>query len=351
MTTSRSTPSLRGPWLRGYLPAPCCQCPALTTPLSTTPDAALTRAAENTEAARGDTWSRRLLGRFHITGTFWLRAIMWVSRGSELRAVSMVWLWSAVFFFFLVRPRRIVTKHLDHILGRAGFLRRQLRIFRFFKEHAWCLVERFEQFRPDFAPKIEFEGDEWPDLLADPKGFLIVTGHVGMWEIGQLMPVTDGKRRLHVVREREEHEGTQQVVAELLASHPHVKIVTHFLDDDTTLGASLLGALRSGDVVCLAADRAKAGMVAMTATCFGHPVEMPVGPAALARAADVQMVPTFVYRVGRRRYRVVARKPFRVPRTADRQADLKAAVERLAGEVETAIRRDPFQWKRWEPLW
>ena len=327
--------------------------PALTTPLPSAPaaDAPLVRAAENTQAARGDTWARRLLGRFHITGTFWLSAIMWVSRGSAVRAVSMVWLWSAVFFCCLVRPRRIVTRHLDHILGRAGFLRRQLRIFRFFKEHAWCLVERFEQFRSDFKPKVEFEGDEWPDLLADPKGFVIVTGHIGMWEIGQLMPVTDGKRRLHVVREREEHEGTQQVVAELLASHPHASLVTHFLDDDLALGASLLSALRRGDVVCLAADRAKAGMVAMPATCFGHPVQMPVGPAALARAADVLMVPTFVYRVGRRHYRVVARKPFKVARTADREADLRAAVLRLADEVEQAIRRDPFQWKRWEPLW
>jgi lauroyl/myristoyl acyltransferase len=78
---------------------------------------------------------------------------------------------------------------------------------------------------------------------------------------------------------------------------------------------------------------------------------MPVGQAALARAADVLVVPTFVYRTGRRRYRVVAKQPFRVPRTADRQADLRAAVDRLAGEIEVAIRRDPFQWKRWEPLW
>jgi lauroyl/myristoyl acyltransferase len=180
---------------------------------------------------------------------------------------------------------------------------------------------------------------------------MIVTAHIGMWEIGQLMPVTDGKRRLHVIREREEHAGTQKKVAELLEAHPHVKIVTHFLDDDATLGASLLGALRQGDVVCLAVDRAKKGMLATTASCFGKPVQMPVGPVALARAAEVQIVPTFVYRVGRRHYRVVAKRPFRVARTADRDADLRTAIERLAHDVEEAIRRDPFQWKRFEPIW
>lgn len=323
------------------------------TPLpSTDADApSLARATDIAEAARGNTWSFRLLGRFHITGTFWVRAIMWVARGSEFRAVTMVWLWSAIFFCLLVRPRRIVTRHLDHIIGRAGFFGRQARILRFFREHAWSLVERFEQFRPDFRPTVELVSNHWPDLLADPKGFLIVTAHVGMWEIGQLLPVTDGKRQLHVVREREEHAGTQQLVADQLANHPHVRIVTHFLDDDLVLGASLLSALRGGDVVCLAGDRAKAGMVTLPATCFGHPVQMPAGPMALARAADVLVVPTFVYRLGRRHYRVVASDAFRVARTGDRQRDLQQAVDRLAAEIEGAIRRDPYQWKRFEPLW
>lgn len=311
------------------------------------PEPAFARAAQAEGAARGDTLARRLLGRFHITGEFWVRAILWVSRGSGLRQVTMVWLWSAVFFFLLRRPRRIVTRHLDHILGRAGFLARQRRIFRFFKEHAWSLVERFEQFRAE----VEFEGDEWPDLLASPKGFLIVTGHIGLWEVGQVLPVTKDGRKLHVVREREEHEATQRIVAGLLQGHPHAQIVTHFLDDDRVLGASLLGALRRGDVVTLAADRAKAGMVTLPATCFGHPVQMPAGPAALARAADVLVVPTFVYRTGRRRYRVVAKRPFRVPHTDDRAHDLQSTVDRLARDVEDAIRRDPYQWKRWEPLW
>jgi lauroyl/myristoyl acyltransferase len=321
--------------------------PAVTsTPTELKPTATL-RAAPIPGAARGDTWSRRVLGRFHITGVFWLRAIMWVSRGSEFRAVTMVWLWSAIFFCLLVRPRRIVTRHLDHILGPTGFFGRQRRIFRYFKEHAWSLVERFEQFRPDFEPVVEYEGDAWPS----DTGFLIVTGHVGMWELGQLMPVAERSRRLHVVREREEHAGTQAVIADLLDNHPHAKIVTHFLDDDMALGASLLAALRRGDIVSLAADRAKAGMVTMPATCFGKPVTMPVGPMALARAADALVVPSFVYRVGRRRYRVVARPGFKVARTADRDIDLRTAVDHMAREVEDAIRRDPFQWKRFEPLW
>jgi lauroyl/myristoyl acyltransferase len=307
----------------------------------------LSRAQEPVGAARGDTWARRLLGRFHITGLFWLRAIMWVARGSEVRAVSMVWLWAGVFFCLLRRPRRIVTRHLDVLIGPCGFWGRQRRIYRFFREHAWCLVERFEQFRPDFKPKVELIGDQWPAA----EGFIVCTAHVGMWEMGQLLPVVGGSRRMHVVREREEHPQVQRVVAELLAAHPHAHIVTHFLDDDAQLGATLLAALRRGDAVTLAGDRPKAGMVSLHATVFGHQTLFPAGPVALARAAGVVIVPTFVFRVGRRHYRAIARAPFRVARSDDRNADLQAAVDHLAREFEWAIRQDPYQWKRWEPMW
>lgn len=311
--------------------------------------ARLERAQEPKDAARGDTWARRVLGHLHITGVFWLRAVMWVARGSQVRAVSMVWLWSAIFFCLLRRPRRIVANHLAVVLGPCGFFARQRRIFRAFKEHAWCLVERFEQFRSDFQPRVERQGD-WPELH-DKRGFIVCTAHVGLWEIGQLMPVVGGDRNLHVVREREEHAATHAVIAELLAKHPHARLLTHWLDEDAQLGATLLAALRKGDAITLAGDRAKGGMVTLRSTMFGRPVQLPAGPPALARAAEVQIVPTFVFRLGRRHYRAVARKPFLVARTADRQADLQAAADHLAAEFEWAVRESPYQWKRWEPVW
>ncbi|MEZ5966849.1 MAG: hypothetical protein R3F56_23620 [Planctomycetota bacterium] len=307
------------------------------------------RASEVEGSARGDTWARRLLGRFHITGVFWLRAVMWVSRGSQLRAYSMVWLWSAIFFFLLRRPRRIVADHLAAVLGPCGFFRRQARIFRAFKDHAWCLVERFEQFRPDFQPRVQREG-AWPELDKG-KGFIVCSAHVGLWEIGQLMPVVQGARKLHVVREREEHSETHRVIADMLDAHPHADIVTHWLDDDAQLGATLLGALRRGDAVTLAGDRAKSGMAALRVTMFGRTVLVPAGVPALARAAEVQIAPTFVFRLGRRHYRVVARRPFKVARSNDRQRDLQEAAQHLASEFEWAVRQNPFQWKRWEPVW
>ena len=48
---------------------------------------------------------------------------------------------------------------------------------------------------------------------------------------------------------------------------------------------------------------------------------------------------------------MVVRPPIAVARTAARDADIAAAVEALAAEIEWAIRRAPNQWFCFRPLW
>ncbi len=65
------------------------------------------------------------------------------------------------------------------------------------------------------------------------------------------------------------------------------------------------------------------------------------GPAIAGRATGAALVPVFSFREGRYTYRVVVRPPITVARTADREADVAEAVQRLAAEIEWAIRRAP----------
>jgi KDO2-lipid IV(A) lauroyltransferase len=116
-------------------------------------------------------------------------------------------------------------------------------------------------------------------------------------------------------------------------------------------GMELLDALRRGDIVAMQGDRPRAGGRSIDATLFGRPFPLPPGPAALARTADAPLLPVFVLREGRRRYRVVFRPPIHVPRTGDRAADLTATMRQVAAEIEWAIRRAPHQWFCFRRLW
>ncbi len=298
-------------------------------------------------------WARRLLGPFHVTGVFWFR---FHQLGVKLLPGWTLWVEVSLFttFFWVVlrRIRDAIAGNLEAVLGPCGWWQRQVRIYRTFWTFAWCLSERYERLSTRRPFTLEGEGlDGWRDLAASAEGFILVTAHLGSWEVGSMLPAAKEGRRIHVVREAETDPRAQRFIQDLIRRHGGDLYVTHFAEDDPQLGMVLLDALRRGEVVALQGDRPRAGGRTAAVRLFGRPYDLPIGPAALARAAGAPLVPVFVFRTGRRRYRCVIRPAIRVAPTADRQRDLEATLERFAADLEEAIRRDPRQWFCFRKLW
>jgi lauroyl/myristoyl acyltransferase len=296
--------------------------------------------------------SYRLLGRFHVTGVFWYRFPYY---GFRRLPAWTDWLTVAVFtpFFFLTmgRIRRAVGANLEPVLGRAGPVTRWRRSFRTLRSFAWCLIERYRRFSTPQRFRAVLEGeDHWREVMATGGGAIVVTAHIGTWESAVGFGASEAKRKVHVVREKELDPRAQEFVEEIVARSGE-GYVTHFAEDDPALALELVKALRRGDVVALQGDRPRAGGRAIEVSLFGRPLPLPVGPAALARAAEVPLLPVFNFRDGRFRLRSVARPPIHVARTADRDADIAAATDRLGAEIEWAIRRQPHQWFCFRKLW
>jgi KDO2-lipid IV(A) lauroyltransferase len=125
----------------------------------------------------------------------------------------------------------------------------------------------------------------------------------------------------------------------------------HFQSDDPLQGMQLVDALRRGEIVAVQGDRPRTGGRSIDATLFGRPFPLPPGPAALARTAGVPLLPVFVFREGRRRYRVVFRPPIHASLAEAAGADRAATMRRVAVEIEWAIRRAPHQWFCFKRLW
>lgn len=304
-------------------------------------------------------WGSRLLGPVRVTGVLWFRLHRFgVRYVPEWALGAVIRLCTAVFSIALRNIRRAVASNLEAVLGRCGFVERERRIFRTLHQYAWCLSERYE--RLSSAPRIEVVIDRperWRRMLAESaragRGLLLVTGHIGSWEVGSVMAGEESERRpVHVVREEETDPAAQEFIAGLLAERMGPGYHTHFATAaDPALSMTLLGALRRGEVVALQADRPRRGGKTLRLTLFGRPYDFPAGPLVLARSSGVPLVPVFVYREGRLSYRVVIEEPVEVPQTADRAADLAAAGRRVAAAVDAAIRRRPHQWFCFGRLW
>ncbi|HEX4962752.1 MAG TPA: lysophospholipid acyltransferase family protein [Thermoanaerobaculia bacterium] len=298
-------------------------------------------------------WARRLLGPFHVTGVFWFRFHQFGVRilpGWGLAVI--VFLFTTFFWVVLRQIRDAIASNLVPVLGPCGWWQRQVRIYRTFYSFAWCLSERYERLSTRRAFAIEVEGlEEWRRLSSSGEGFLLVTAHLGNWEVGSMLPASREQRRIHVVREAETDPRAQRFIEGLIRRSGGELYVTHFASEDPQLGMAMLDALRHGEVVALQGDRPRAGGRTAEVRLFGRPYALPIGPAALARAAGAAILPIFVFREGRRRYRCVVRPALRVARTAERRRDLEAALEGFAAELEGAIRRRPHQWFCFRKLW
>lgn len=296
--------------------------------------------------------SQRLLGRFHVTGVFWYQfphwciahLPLWTHRGGIV-------VFSAGFFVVLGRIRRAIAANLDPVLGPATGVARLRRSFVTMREFARCLSERYSRLAGTPRGPSRVEGLEHWQRVRDAKcGAVLVTAHIGPWESATLEGVSDASRRIHVVREAEIDPRAQAFVRNILGRAGN-NYVAHFAGEDPRLVLELVEALRRGEIVALQGDRPRANGRNVTVTMFGQPMPLPVGPAILARAAEVPLVPIFSFLDDDYGMRAVVRPPILVARTADREADVAAAVTRIGEEIAWAIHQKPHQWFCFRRLW
>lgn len=296
--------------------------------------------------------TKRLLGPFHFTGIIWYRLPYWAFTHLPLWIEGTCILFFTTFFFVtLGRIRAAIASNLEPVLGPTNLLQRWIRAYRTMFAFASGMTERYRFLVEPQRFRLSVEGLEtWRQVMEPGGGVILVSAHIGFWEISPQFGTAQEKRRIHVVREKEIDPRAQEFMREVLARSDD-KVVFHYAGGEPGLPLELADALRNGEIVALQGDRPRVDGRIVSATIFGRPIPLPVGPAALARAADVPLLPTFNFRKGRYQSHIVVRNPIRVCRTANREADVADAIHRLAKEIEWAISQEPHQWFCFRKLW
>ena len=297
---------------------------------------------------------RKLLGDFHVTGSFWYRIHRWGMSVLPAWAISpVVNVFTAFFFVALRRIRRAIGSNLVPVLGECGWWERQSRIWKTMWTFAWCLSERYRYLGGKDSAALVAEGEEiWNKTLEEGLGVLVVTAHIGHWEIGSRLGLTRSGRLVHVVREAELDPRAQEFIQGLFEDVAEDGYRVHFLEDSSlAAGVQLRAMLLQGDIVAVQGDRPRSSGRTRVTDLFDRPFELPVGPAVLARVAGVPMLPIFVFREGRNRSRVVIRDAIRVEESGDSGEAVAAALQQFVDDLEWAIRRRPYQWFCFRELW
>jgi lauroyl/myristoyl acyltransferase len=254
--------------------------------------------------------------------------------------------WST--FFLLWGPgRRGVMRNLNVIKPGSLAITNFFRCYRVFWNYAWTIADnvRFKELRT--IPDWEFAGwDHFQEMQARD-GAILLTAHMGSYDLGAHLFSETSTRRIVMVRAPEEDPETRAFEENHGANGLRIEFNTRA----TELALDLLENVREGAIVAIQGDRVTGTISSLPATLFGRPTTVPAGPFALAMAARVPIYPVFVVRMGRRRYRLVTSRPIEILRSRNRDEDFARAVAQWMEELERVVRGCWYQWFTFEPYW
>lgn len=284
------------------------------------------------------------LRHFDARGVFWRQFLRWGIRNVPmwLEPIAIAW-WS--FFFLLWGPgRRGVMMNLRAIVPGSTPLGNLTRTFRVMRNFAWTIADNGRFAEERVIPDWEFVGAEHFDALqSHPGGAIILTAHMGSYDLGAQLFAETSTRKIFMVRAPEIDPHTRAFEEGQLRTPEGLKI--DFNTKASDLAFDLLNAVQNGELVAIQGDRVTPGIASLPGTLFGKRTEIPAGPFALAMAARAPIFPLFIIRLGRRHYRLLTLPPIHVNRRSrSRDEDLGRAVNEWCAHLESVVRGAWWQW-------
>jgi lauroyl/myristoyl acyltransferase len=285
--------------------------------------------------------------RFLVRGVFWRQGLRFAILNLPPWVEPIVIAFWSAFFMMWGSARRGVMRNLAVIKPGSLAIANFFRCYRVFWNYAWTLADnvRFKELRT--IPDWEFTGWKYFQEMQAREGAILLTAHMGSYDLGAQLFSETSTRRIVMVRAPEADPQTRAFEEDHAADGLRIEFNTRA----TELAIDLLGAVRDGGIVAIQGDRVTGAISSLPATVFGQRTRVPAGPFALALAARVPIYPVFVVRLGRRRYRLMTAHPIEITRSQNRDEDFARAVEQWIAELEHVVRDCWYQWFTFEPYW
>lgn len=206
---------------------------------------------------------------------------------------------------------------------------------------------RFEAgFRAPDAFDAQAGWERFAEANARGKGVLIVTTHLGNWELGAPLLAERGARVL-VLSNPEPDDNLTSLRQEARARRG---IETLIIGRDPFAFVEVIKRLQDGATVALLIDR-PAESSAVTVELFGRAFRASAAAAELARASGCAVVPACIVRCGARYgLRVLPEMTYDRPALGNREARRRFTAE-IMRAFEPLIRQHADQWYHFVPLW
>jgi KDO2-lipid IV(A) lauroyltransferase len=283
---------------------------------------------------------------------FWLlQAVLGLVRALPRRlALALARLIGRVSYYLVSRQRAKVLKHLRLVWGAEWDSPKIESVARrVFENMAMTAVDvvRFPFLTQDGLRDWLIYTDEFNRvnrLLDENKGAILLTAHLGNWE---LCAAVFGVMGYHgaVVGRRIYYEPFNRLIVQLRES---VRVRTIYRDSSPK---EMLRVLKQNQILGMLADQDVDSVEGVFVNFFGKPAYTPTAPVRLALTQGVPIVPAFMIREGNR-YRLVLEEPIRPSAIhGSRDEAVREFTEKWSAVMEKFIRAYPDQWVWMHDRW
>jgi len=294
---------------------------------------------------------RRFIRRRKDAGVYHLaRAFLWLPRLISLpRAMAAADRLGDLIYALLPGTRRLSLKHLAIAFGdtlssaqREAIARASLR------NAARCFVElaKFDSIRPQFDEYATIEGwEHWIEVSTLGRGAIVITGHIGNWE---LLGAYFALRGVPIAAIAREHNDSR--FNRLLVDFRARNGMRTILRESAMSSREILRILKQRGILALVIDQ-DLSSPSVSVPFFGRPARTPIAAAALAVRRNIPVVPAYARRRpgGGQIFTVCA--PIYPPCSGDRRRDIVEMTSKFSQSLEDRIRQNPAEWVWWHRRW
>jgi KDO2-lipid IV(A) lauroyltransferase len=255
---------------------------------------------------------------------------------------------AAIHCFIFSRERRAIAENMKVVFSRSMDDKELDGIAKsVFRNFAKYLVDFFRisvvdaEYIKNF---VKVEGRQNIDeALKRGKGIIILSAHLGNWELGGYVLSKIGYTMNAVV-----------------LTHKNKKVNDFFISQrrmgnfkSIEFGASLRGcyrALKNNELLALLGDRNFSDAGLMT-EFFGKKALMPKGPAVLSVRTGAAIVPVFMTRQNDDTFRMRCERPIYPEDCSDEDKAIEGAMKKYLSCIEDAVRSHPGQWYVFKYFW
>ena len=253
---------------------------------------------------------------------------------------------------YALHDRKAATAVRD-LRRRLGLRTSGLDLWRHFAAFGISLIDRLAFLARGKVP-FKYTSDHEDlitDVLKEGKGVILLSAHVGNWELAGNLLRDRINTPINIVARDNEREQVREALDEAMRNR-RLKVIA-LSEHGTDVTIQILNALRAGEIVCLHGDRLVEQQQSEALDFLGAPARLPIGPFAIAAIAGCPIIPIFVIRTGWMHYTFRAHQPIRlgIVDRAHRREAIRRAMQHYVDVLSEVVRGAPSEWHNFYDFW